>query len=197
MEAPRPGAGEVLVWVRASGTNPVDAKVRQAGQWAGIELRAVLGYDVSGVVEEAGPGVADLAPGDEVRRLSQAKWRWASGGQLDRLADLLDEELVFVHLNGHITSKREWMGELRSGRFVYERIEPHETSVRAFGDAAVVVGRGTFTVNGGTGVPARLHRGVRRAQRSVEAREPARMLGRPVTDGAHVAAPGSCFPCSG
>jgi hypothetical protein len=41
------------------------------------------------------------------------------------------------------------MSELRSRRFVYDRIEPHETSVRAFGDTAVAVCRGTFTVNGG------------------------------------------------
>jgi hypothetical protein len=52
------------------------------------------------------------------------------------LEDVFDDELVFVHLNGYITSKREWMSELRSRRFVYDRIEPHETSVRAFGDAA-------------------------------------------------------------
>ena len=65
-ERPRPGAGEVLVRVHASGTNPVDAKIRQAGQWAQIALPAVIGYDASGVVEEAGPGVTDLAAGHEV-----------------------------------------------------------------------------------------------------------------------------------
>src|SRR3954454_6754246 len=87
---------------------------------------------------------------EELRALSQAKWRWATSGELDRLEDLFDDELVFVHLNGYITSKAEWMGELRSGHFVYERIEPQETSARALGeDAGVVVGRGTFTVNGG------------------------------------------------
>lgn len=85
----------------------------------------------------------------EIRTLSEAKWRWATDGQLDRLADLFDDELVFVHLNGHITSKQEWMSELLSRRFVYNQIEPRKTSVCAFGDAAVVVGRGRFTVNGG------------------------------------------------
>ena len=66
VERPRPGGGEVLVRVVASGTNPVDAKIRQAGEWAQIELPAVIGYDASGTVEEVGPGVTDLAPGDEV-----------------------------------------------------------------------------------------------------------------------------------
>lgn len=64
-DRPQPGPGEVLVRVHASGTNPVDAKIRQAGEWAQIPLPAVLGYDASGVVEEAGPG-ADLAAGEEV-----------------------------------------------------------------------------------------------------------------------------------
>jgi NADPH2:quinone reductase len=66
IERPQPGPGEVLVRVVASGTNPVDAKIRQAGSWAQIPFPAVLGYDVSGVVEEVGPGVTGLQVGDEV-----------------------------------------------------------------------------------------------------------------------------------
>lgn len=65
-ERPKPGPGQVLVRVVASGTNPVDAKIRQAGTWAGIPFPAVLGYDVSGVVEELGPGVSEFKVGDEV-----------------------------------------------------------------------------------------------------------------------------------
>ena len=66
VEKPHPGAGEVLVRVVAAGTNPVDAKFRAAGDSIGLEAPIVLGADVSGVVEEVGPGVTDLAPGDEV-----------------------------------------------------------------------------------------------------------------------------------
>jgi NADPH2:quinone reductase len=66
VERPEPGAGEVLVRVVAAGTNPVDAKFRAEGDSIGLEAPIVLGADVSGVVEEVGPGVADFAPGDEV-----------------------------------------------------------------------------------------------------------------------------------
>ena len=66
VERPRPGAGEVLVRVVAAGTNPVDAKFRAAGDSIGLEAPIVLGADISGVVEEVGAGVTDLAPGDEV-----------------------------------------------------------------------------------------------------------------------------------
>jgi NADPH2:quinone reductase len=66
IERPYPEAGEVLVRVIAAGTNPVDAKFRAAGGSIGLEAPIVLGADISGVVEEVGAGVTDLAPGDEV-----------------------------------------------------------------------------------------------------------------------------------
>ncbi|MCE9668539.1 zinc-dependent alcohol dehydrogenase family protein [Myxococcus stipitatus] len=64
--APTPGPGQVLVRVVASGTNPVDAKLRHDGTWAGLKPPVVLGYDASGVVEQVGPGVTDFKAGDEV-----------------------------------------------------------------------------------------------------------------------------------
>ncbi|GAO03689.1 zinc-dependent alcohol dehydrogenase family protein [Anaeromyxobacter sp. PSR-1] len=63
---PSPGPGELLVRVIASGTNPVDAKLRHDGRWAGLAPPVVIGYDASGVVEAVGPGVKGFAPGDEV-----------------------------------------------------------------------------------------------------------------------------------
>jgi NADPH:quinone reductase len=66
VERPHPGPGEVQVRVVAAGTNPVDAKFRADGSSAGLAAPIILGLDVSGVVEEVGPGVTDLAPGDEV-----------------------------------------------------------------------------------------------------------------------------------
>ncbi|HEV8224408.1 MAG TPA: alcohol dehydrogenase catalytic domain-containing protein, partial [Rubrobacteraceae bacterium] len=60
-ERPQPGPGEVLVRVVAAGTNPVDAKFRSSGDAIGLEAPIILGSDVSGVVEEVGAGVTDLA----------------------------------------------------------------------------------------------------------------------------------------
>lgn len=69
-EAPRPapGEGEALIRVYATSVNPFDAAVR-AGYMAGYfqhTLPLILGTDVSGVVEEVGAGVSDVAPGDSV-----------------------------------------------------------------------------------------------------------------------------------
>jgi NADPH:quinone reductase-like Zn-dependent oxidoreductase len=57
---PRPGAGEVLVKVRAAGVNPVDWKsaVRRLGM--------VPGTDVSGTIDSLGEGVTGWKPGDAV-----------------------------------------------------------------------------------------------------------------------------------
>ena len=63
---PTPGPGELLVRVVASATNPVEAKLRADGTWAGLVPPVVLGYDASGVVEAVGPGASGYAPGDEV-----------------------------------------------------------------------------------------------------------------------------------
>lgn len=65
---PAPLPTEVLVRVSAAGVNPVDWKTRAGSGMAGVlgEPPFVLGWDVSGVVEQVGFGVTALAPGDEV-----------------------------------------------------------------------------------------------------------------------------------
>ncbi|WP_425565926.1 NADP-dependent oxidoreductase [Nonomuraea monospora] len=63
---PAPGLSELLVRVHAAGLNPTDWKHRALpGLFLG-EPPFVLGWDVSGVVESAGPGVTLFKPGDAV-----------------------------------------------------------------------------------------------------------------------------------
>lgn len=62
---PTPGPAEVLVKVHAAGVNPTDWKHRQAGRFLG-QPPFTIGWDVSGVVEETGLGVAVHHVGDEV-----------------------------------------------------------------------------------------------------------------------------------
>lgn len=61
---PRPGAGEVLVRIRAAAANHLDIFVRDG--IPGVPLPQVPGGDGSGVVEELGAGVTGLTPGDRV-----------------------------------------------------------------------------------------------------------------------------------
>ncbi|HEY3438495.1 MAG TPA: NADP-dependent oxidoreductase [Actinotalea sp.] len=67
MRTPQPQAGEVVVDIRASGVNPADWK-SYSGAW-GTDPSALpirLGYECAGVVRRVGPGVEDVAVGDEV-----------------------------------------------------------------------------------------------------------------------------------
>jgi NADPH2:quinone reductase len=65
---PRVAPDGVKIRVRAAGVNPVDWKLREGR----LEPRfphvfpVVPGWDAAGVVEEVGPAVVELAPGDEV-----------------------------------------------------------------------------------------------------------------------------------
>src|SRR6058998_3587773 len=71
---PKPQAGEVLVRVHAAGVNPIDWKVREGEMkdfWA-HKFPLILGWDLSGVVEELGPDPAAAGRfkiGDEVYSL--------------------------------------------------------------------------------------------------------------------------------
>jgi len=73
-------AGQVVVKVKAAAVNPVDWKIRQGYLQQGmpLSLPATLGSDISGVVDEVGEGVTDLAVGDEVYGMGSV-WRGGSG----------------------------------------------------------------------------------------------------------------------
>jgi len=69
-DAPRPrlAEGDVLVRVHAAGINPVDWKIRQGylRETIPYPLPFIPGWDLSGVVEEIGPGAAGFAAGFSV-----------------------------------------------------------------------------------------------------------------------------------
>lgn len=68
IDRPEPMPGEVLVRVVGSSFNPIDNKIATLGDQLGFapQLPAVLGMDVSGVVEEVGSGMSRFQPGDRV-----------------------------------------------------------------------------------------------------------------------------------
>jgi NADPH:quinone reductase-like Zn-dependent oxidoreductase len=68
---PQPEAGEVVVRVHAAGVNPIDWKVREGHMkdfWP-HKFPLILGWDLSGVVEELGRGVSRFKIGDQVYSL--------------------------------------------------------------------------------------------------------------------------------
>ena len=69
-ERPDPtiGSADVLVRVAATSVNPFDIKLRsgQMKAFSPLTFPAILGLDVSGIVEAVGAGVQNFAPGDNV-----------------------------------------------------------------------------------------------------------------------------------
>lgn len=86
----------------------------------------------------------------EILQLSLDKFQWKTTGKFDLLADLFDDELVFVHITGHITTKDDWINQLKTRKFVYNKIVQKEASAKVYGNTAVLVGKAAFTVNGGS-----------------------------------------------
>ncbi len=68
IQRPRPGAGEVLVEVRAAGINPGEAGIRTGAlhEQFPATFPSGQGSDLAGVVVEVGDGVSDFAVGDDV-----------------------------------------------------------------------------------------------------------------------------------
>ncbi len=67
-DAPLPeiNQDDVLIKVHASGVNPVDWKVREGIRKRNTSFPFILGWDVSGVIDQVGGEVADFKKGDEV-----------------------------------------------------------------------------------------------------------------------------------
>ncbi|MFK0120346.1 NADP-dependent oxidoreductase [Streptomyces sp. NPDC090994] len=87
---PRPGPGEILVRVAAAAVNPVDLAVRR-GDIPSPVLPAVVGWDVSGTVVGAGPGVTRFRAGD---RVIAARSPLATGAGTSAEYVALDETLA-------------------------------------------------------------------------------------------------------
>src|SRR5436309_7583698 len=63
---PVPAPGEILVRVAAAGVGPWDALIREGKSKVSPPPPLTLGSDLSGVIEETGPGVSQFKTGDEV-----------------------------------------------------------------------------------------------------------------------------------
>jgi NADPH:quinone reductase-like Zn-dependent oxidoreductase len=66
LERPKPGAGQLLVSVKAAGVGPWDALIREGKSAVSPAPPLILGSDLSGIVAEVGPDVFSVNVGDEV-----------------------------------------------------------------------------------------------------------------------------------
>ena len=66
LPVPPVGSRQVRVRVHATAINPLDHQIRRGDYADYVPLPAIIGHDISGVVEAVGAEVTEFAPGDEV-----------------------------------------------------------------------------------------------------------------------------------
>jgi hypothetical protein len=86
------------------------------------------------------------AAGDDVAAVLAAedrRYRAMLDADLDVLDELCADELSYAHSSGARDTKGEYLAKVRSGYYVYRRVEHPVERVAVVGDTAVVVGRMT------------------------------------------------------
>jgi NADPH:quinone reductase-like Zn-dependent oxidoreductase len=98
-DVPDPAAkqNQVLVRVAATSINPIDYKMRSGAvkNFFPLELPAILGRDVAGIVREVGPGVTNFKPGDKIMALGAKTYAEQTVVKANDLA-LVPDELDLV-----------------------------------------------------------------------------------------------------
>ncbi len=93
IERPEPGPNQVQVMVQASSVNPIDWKLRNGMlKWfSGRRFPRQIGLDFAGTVTQAGTGVTNYQPGDEIFGMLPA----LNGGALAEYC-VADQDFIFA-----------------------------------------------------------------------------------------------------
>jgi hypothetical protein len=76
----------------------------------------------------------------QIRKLSQDKWRWMAERKADTLAVLFDDKAMFVHMGGSWGKKQE-LDVIRSGSIHYKQADVQETSVQIIDNTAILLSK--------------------------------------------------------
>ncbi|MDU0371867.1 nuclear transport factor 2 family protein [Hymenobacter endophyticus] len=76
----------------------------------------------------------------QIRKLSQDKWRWMAERKADTLAVLFDDKAMFVHMGGSWGKKQE-LDVIRSGSIHYKQADVEETSVQIIDNTAILLSK--------------------------------------------------------
>lgn len=82
----------------------------------------------------------------DVRETHAVRFQAMLKNDLEALAPLLADDLVYIHSAAELETKQQFLERLRSGALRYRAIEPSETVVRTYGPVAIVTGRAKVKV---------------------------------------------------
>jgi uncharacterized protein (TIGR02246 family) len=86
---------------------------------------------------------------ERIREIDRTRFRAMVENDLEKLAALLADDLVYVHSDGNVESKPEFLQRLRTGSLRYRSIQPADVRVRTYDNVAVVTGRSQMAATGG------------------------------------------------
>jgi ketosteroid isomerase-like protein len=95
------------------------------------------------------PGVTHNDDVAAVLAAEERRYRAMVEADLDTLDELCADVLSYAHSNGARDTKAEYFDKVRTGYYVYHRIDHPVERVEVLGDAAIVVGRMTADLDSG------------------------------------------------
>lgn len=102
------------------------------------------------VVSTAGPAVRaeqKKAPADAaVKAAELERFEAATKNDLDKLGELLADDLTYTHATGVLETKEVFLASLESGKLRFKKIEPAELQVRVYDKTAVINGTAKVSV---------------------------------------------------
>ena len=82
-----------------------------------------------------------------VLALHEKKFRWMVDKNLDSLAAILDDRLVYIHSSGWTENKAELISDLGSGKLIMNKVTVNESSARYYKDNTIIItAKGVFNV---------------------------------------------------
>ena len=82
----------------------------------------------------------------QVLAAEDRRYRAVQDADMTTLDELCADELSYAHSSGVRDTKAEYFGKVRSGHYVYRRVDHPVERVEVVGDTAIVVGRMTADV---------------------------------------------------
>ncbi|MFB9295740.1 nuclear transport factor 2 family protein [Persicitalea jodogahamensis] len=80
----------------------------------------------------------------EIKELSKNKWQWMADKNVDKLADLFQDQAKFVHMSGTWNKDRE-LEIIKTGSIWYKKADVHDVAVEMIDDVALLWNRITLT----------------------------------------------------
>lgn len=80
---------------------------------------------------------------DQLKMLSQQKWKWMADKNVEKLSKLFHDQAVFVHMGGSWGTDRE-LDIIEGGGIWYKQADVHEASVNVLGNTAILLNRITL-----------------------------------------------------